>query len=208
MSGGAAMMVAALLAGEAAVGLPASPCAALPEKGPVAQPAGAVVPAEPTAARGWHCPDDYALDLSGRMPVCRGGVAATPGNPRARCLALLPLGPMTPLPERSRPTATCPSRSLATVLALRGPGLGWAETAVTVTPASDVQLIVLADNGARVPPGDNPVVRGCFAPDCRLVRLAVGPGAADRLTITAALPGGATTSTELRLRPWCPRPPG
>lgn len=201
MSGGAAMILAALLAGE---GLPASPCAGLPEKGPVALPAVDVVPAEPTAARGWHCPDDYGLDLSGRLPVCRGGVAAAPGNPRARCLAALALGPMAPLPTRARPTVSCAAGPLTTVLPLRGPGLGWRDTVVAAAPASGVTITTLTDGAA--PPAANPLVRGCFAPDCRLVRLTLAADAAPEIILTASLPGGGSTSQGLKLARYCPRP--
>lgn len=205
MPTGAAILVAALLAGAASgagEGLPASPCAALPDKGPVAATPTDLLPAEPTAARGWRCPDDYNLDLTGRRPLCRGGIASVPGNPRAACLAALAFGPLAPLPPRRRPTASCPTRALTTVLALRGPGLGWRETEVTVAPAGAVTIATLADPAAAA--AANPVVRGCFAPDCRLIRLTIGPAAGSDVTFTARLSDAPPVTGRLTLTPFCP----
>lgn len=184
-----------------------SPCAALPETGTVAVPAAptAVAP-QPTPEHGWLCPDDFTLDLKDRRPLCRGGLAAGPGRPRAQCHARLVLGPIAPLPERRRPAPGCRQRSATTVLALRGANIGWREVTIAARPAGDVQLTSLFDAGAAVPAAANPVVRDCLAPDCRLVRIDTGPEAAAEIVLVAALPGGGTAEASLRLRRHCPLP--
>ncbi len=184
-----------------------SPCAALPEAGAVAVPAKPVsVAPQPTPEHGWLCPDDFTLDLKGRRPLCHGGLAAGPGKPRAECYARLALGPIAPLPERRRPAPGCQVRSATTVLALRGANIGWREVGITAVPADDVQVTSLFDVGAAVPAVANPVVRGCLAPDCRLVRVDTGPEAAAEIALVAALPGGASAEARLRLRRHCPLP--
>jgi hypothetical protein len=184
-----------------------SPCAALPETGLVAVPAPPmIVPAQPTPERGWRCPDDYRLDLQGRLPVCRGGLAAGPGTPRALCYRQLAFGPLAPLPDRRRAGPSCPKAPAVTVLALRGSNIGWRDVTVAARPADDVQLTSLFDAGAKVAATENPVVRNCLAPDCRLVKLAVGPEAAAEIALVASLPGGAIAEQRLRLRRHCPPP--
>ncbi len=184
-----------------------SPCAALPDAGQVAVAAPAqVVPAQPTPERGLQCPDDFTLDLKRRLPSCVGGLVAGPGRPRAECYARLALGPIAALPDRRRPAPSCRPRTITTVLALRGANIGWREVAVAAAPGEDVQLTSLFDTAEAVPVSENPVVRACLAPDCRLVRLAIGPDAPAELAITATLPGGSSASQVLQLRRTCPAP--
>ncbi|KPF74739.1 hypothetical protein IP88_07715 [alpha proteobacterium AAP81b] len=187
---------------------PMSACAALAEKGDVAAPATAVLFAEPTPERGWRCPDDYRLDLKRRLPSCVGGIATAPGNPRAICYSRLMVGPIAPLPERSRPTASCWQRTRTAIIELRGAGLGWRDVAVTVRPADDITVLTLAPapGGKAANPAENPNARNCFADTCRLVKLTIGSGAAPEVTITARAPGGEPATASLKLRAWCPRP--
>lgn len=180
----------------------ASPCAGLPEKGLVAQ-SGAVTsaPARPTAARGWRCEPGYRLELQGRMPMCSGAVpGSAPGNPRAACYAALPLGPLAPVAAAARPTQSCAVRKASALLRLDGAGAGWSDAVVSVLPAAGVTIVPLGDA-----PAENAVVQGCFAWNCRLVRLEIGAAAAARVEMRVAVPG-QSVSTPLVLAAGCNDP--
>lgn len=182
-------------------------CAHLPESGPVAQ-AG---PPETTAPRARPdrslvCPPGFALDVSARLPICqRAGQRVAPGNPRAACLAGLRLGPLAPVPVQWRPTRTCPGGAIASVIRLEGAGIGLGDVAVA-SRAPGITLTSLDEDTPGLPPEDRPSARGCFAPDCRLVRLAVASDAPDDAVIAAEIAGGAAQRLRLRFLTHCPDP--
>ena len=177
-------LVAVAMAGPALA--QASPCAGLPEKGLVAQRGVAVtVPAKPTAARGWRCEAGDRLEMRGRMPMCTGSaLAAVAGNPQAVCYAALALGPLTPVAAHKRPTRSCVVRRESALLRLDGDGAGWSDAVVSVVPAAGVTIVPLGEE-----PAENAVVQGCFAWNCRLVKLAIGAAAAGKVEVRVAVPG-------------------
>ena len=185
----------------------ASSCAALPEAGLVGQAAADVVlPATPTPTRSWRCPDDFRLQLQGRMPLCIGaGVKAVDGNPRKECYAAFPLGPVAPIAPRQRPTATCERRTLPTVVRIDAPNAGLSDVAISVVPDNDVKMTALTDSSADAPPNENPVLQHCFAFSCRLVKLEVGPRARDRVELRLALPGRDPVVQDIALPAACPQ---
>lgn len=186
---------------------PPSPCAERPETGRIGIPGpDEVVAALPSPERGWRCAPDFRLDLTARLPRCvRPGVRVVDGSPRAACYAALAVGPITALSPRDRPTRSCPAPTASSIVALRGPGLGWRDVALTVPADADTTATTLTDAGPRVPESENPVIQGCFAPDCRLVRLVIGGRAPPMLGLSFAAPGGTPASTRIELRTWCPR---
>lgn len=198
---GLAMLVAAPAFSQSSV------CAALPETGPVSEP-GPLEIAQPTPMgdRSLSCPDGFRLEFGGRIPRCtRPGLTIVDGNPRAACYAALPLGPLAPLPSRTRPTRTCPAPVTTTILRLEGANVGLADAIVSALPADGLKLTPLVAAGADVDPQENPVVQNCFGFRCRLVKLEIESNAAAEVRVRVALPGRDAVEETLKLPESCPR---
>lgn len=200
------LVFAILLAVPGAVLAQASVCAALPEAGAVGEKvADVMVMPVPRGDRGVQCPDDFSLDVRGRMPMCTGpGVKAVDGNPRAMCYAALPLGPLAALKPHSRPTRTCPAATTAAIIRLEGTNAGLSDVKVSVVPDDGITLVTLADAAAENP-AENPVVQGCFGFRCRLVKLEITAKASAQVRLQMMLPGGEPVETQLKLPEYCPR---
>lgn len=214
MSQGAAaqMAPAAVAAAAKSVSAPAkslaapeSACAALPETGLVAAPAPPDTrPARPAPDRSLRCPPDWTLDMTGRLPMCtRPGLAQRPGNPRAACRAGLALGPIAAITPRWRPTRSCPQPAITSDIQLIGPNAGLGDAVLRAVPGRGVtlQTLVAGSGGA-----DDPAARGCFAPDCRLVRVTIAAEAADDVQLQLGWPGLDPVMTPLPVLTVCPDP--
>jgi hypothetical protein len=186
---------------------PESVCAGLPESGRVAVAAAPVeIPAVPTPERGFHCDAPFALDLKARLPRCvRAGTRIVDGNPRALCHAAMALGPLSPVAPRSRPTRSCAQKQTQTIVRLEGANIGWRDVAITAVPDRGITIATMADTADAVPEAENPVLAGCFAFNCRLVKLAITADAAPEIELRAALPGLDYKAVTIKLPPWCPR---
>lgn len=186
---------------------PVSACAALPDNGRIGVPGrDRVVFATPNPDRTLRCPDDFRLEALARPPRCVApGIDVEDGNPRAACYAALALGPMAPLPARSRPTRSCDSPVTTTILRIEGRNLGLGDVAISLLPAPGITLGLLAESGPDVPVEADPIVQGCFAPDCRLVRLEITAAAAPQIKVQARLPGGDPVEASLALPVHCPK---
>ena len=184
----------------------ASPCAGLPEEGKVAA-AGSdeSFPPRLLPNRSYVCPPGARLDLSGRLPLCiRAGAQVVDGNPRAQCYARLPLGPFAAITPRQRPTRSCPTSRLVSIVRLDGPGAGFSDVAMTVVPEGGVTVTTLNATDAGAPVDENPILQNCFPFDCRLVKLEIGNKATDKLRLEFRLPDGDPVTAEIRLAPTCP----
>lgn len=182
-------------------------CAQLPEKGDVAAPAPVErVAARPRADRGLICPPGYILDVSARVPDCtRPGRGVMAGNPRAECRASLPLGPVSPVPTQWRPTRSCPGGAITTVVRLEGTNLGLAEVDVA-SDSPGVTVTSLEDDSKGLAPADRPTAQGCFAHQCRLVRLAIAADAPGELLLRLSIKDGASTTARVPVITHCPDP--
>lgn len=188
-------------------GAPSSACAALPETGRIGVPArDRTAPATPDPDRSLRCPDDFRLEALARPPRCVApGIDVADGNPRAACYAALALGPMAPLPPRSRPTRSCDTPVITTILRISGRNLGLADVAINLAPATGLTLTTLTETGPEVDVALDPIVQGCFAPDCRLVRLEITAQAPAQTRVQARLPGGEPVEQLLALPVHCPK---
>ncbi len=186
-------------------GQPASACAALPESGPVPRPAAQVaVPARPTADRSLHCDAPFRLDTSGRMPQCvRPGIKAVDGNPREVCNATMPFGPIADVAPRSRPTRSCTPTTTETIVRLDGANLGWADVTITAVPNRGVKITTLSDTSDTAPMDENPVLQGCFAFQCRLLKLTIDGTAPPQIELRATLPGRDYAAVTIKLPVYC-----
>jgi type II secretory pathway pseudopilin PulG len=201
-----AVLAAQAAARAAAVVTVASPCAGLPETGRVAQK-GADERFAPRLLpnRSYSCPADVRLDLSGRLPQCvRPGAKAIEGNPRAACYAQLPLGPFAEIAPRQRPTRSCPTSRLTSIVRLEGPGAGYSDVALAVVPEGTVTVTTLNNIDPATPVDENPILQNCFAFDCRLVKLEISNRAGDKIRLELRLPKGDPVTAEVRLAPVCP----
>lgn len=188
----------------------ASICAALPEAGQVAQPAGetATMP-RVRPDRSLACPPEARLDFSDRLPRClAAALKPMEGNPRQACYAGLPLGPLAPLAPRDRPTRSCPERRLTHILKLIGPNAGLADVGIAAVPETGLTVTTLADNGPKAPAEENPVLQDCFGYGCRLVKLTVASEAPDTAVLRLSLPGRDPVDVGLPLATRCPDPVG
>jgi hypothetical protein len=185
-------------------------CAAMPEKGTVATAGPREFrPPRLLPDRRALCPPGWQLDGQQRPPMCaRTGQRLVPGQPRAACLAGLPLGPIAPLPTLWRPTPGCAQKGLSTIVRLEGPGAGLGDVALDALPAAGITLETLASVADSVPPEANPAVQGCHAPSCRLLRITIASAAADGARLRLMLPGRDPISVPLRLESACPDPLG
>ena len=185
-------------------------CAHLPEKGSVAAAAPIEsVAAKPRADRNLICPPGFVLETSARVPVCtRPGQAQVEGEPRAACRATLALGPVAPVPTQWRPTRSCPGGAITAIVRLEGANLGLAE----VDLASDspgVKAETIAEDDKTLKPADRPSAQGCFAHQCRLVRLSVSAEAPDDvLLLRFSIKDGASSTARIPVTTHCPDPLG
>lgn len=186
---------------------PVSACAVLPDSGRVGTPGrDRVTAALPNTDRTLRCPDDFRLEALARPPRCVApGIDVVDGNPRGACYAALALGPMAPLPARSRPTRSCDTPVTSTILRLEGRNLGLGDVAVSVMPATGVTVTTLTASGPDVDAALDPVVQGCFAPDCRMVRLAITAEASPQVRVQARLPEGEAVDQTMALPIYCPK---
>lgn len=184
-------------------------CAHLPEKGSVAAAAPIEsVAAKPRADRSLICPPGFVLETSARVPVCaRPGKAQVEGDPRAACRATLALGPVAPVPTQWRPTRSCPGGAITAVVRLEGANLGLAE----VDLASDnpsVKAESVAEDDKALKPTERPSAQGCFAHQCRLVRLSIGADAPDDVLLRFSIKDGASRTARIPVITHCPDPLG
>lgn len=184
----------------------ASPCAGLPETGKVAE-AGKdeSFPPRLLPNRSYSCPPGSRLDLSGRLPLCiRPGAKVVDGSPRAQCYARLPLGPFAAITPRQRPTRSCPTSRLTSIVRLEGPGAGFSDVTMAVVPEGGVTVTTLNATDELAPVDENPILQGCFPFDCRLVKLEISNKATDRIRLELRLPEGDPVVAEIKLAPVCP----
>jgi hypothetical protein len=184
----------------------ASPCAGLPEAGKVAA-AGKdeSFPPRLLPNRSYSCPPGSRLDLSGRLPLCtRPGAKVVDGNPRAQCYARLPLGPFAAITPRQRPTRSCPTSRLTSIVRLEGPGAGFSDVAMVIVPEDGVTVTTLNATDEFAPVDENPILQNCFPFDCRLVKLDISNKAPDRIRLELRLPEGDPVVAEVKLTPVCP----
>ncbi len=196
--------VAAARAGTAIVA--PSACATLPERGMVAKSGpDETTPARLLPNRSYSCAPGSRLDLTGRLPVCiTPGVKAVEGSPRAECYARLPLGPFADIGARQRPTRSCPTSRLSTIVRLEGTGAGLSDVTLAIVPEGPVVATTLNAIGEAVPPDENPLLQNCFPFDCRLVKLEISNKAPDKVTLELRLPKGDPVTAEVKLAPVCP----
>lgn len=197
------MILPLLLA--AAPGLAApSLCSHLPESGSIAAaaPAETMAP-KPRADRSLICPPGWRLDVSSRLPACsRPGQRPVAGNPRAACRASLPLGPVAAVPAQWRPTRSCPGGAISAVVRLVGVNAGLADVAVRTSSPG----VTLASIDEDRPEAERPSALGCFAHQCRLVRIAVAHDAPDEIRLELRIADGASTDVRIPLITHCPDP--
>lgn len=182
-------------------------CAYLPEKGSVAAAAPPeILAARPRADRGLICPPGFVLNVSARLPICtRPGRAVVDGDPRATCRASLALGPVAQVPTQWRPTRSCPGGDISAVVRLEGANLGLADVDLA-SDSPDVKLESLEDDSKGLKPEERPSAQGCFAHQCRLVRLTIGSDAPDELRLRLAIKDGATAAARIPVVTHCPDP--
>lgn len=198
-------LISLILIGASPVMAAPSSCAHMPEKGLVAAAAPPeIVAARPRADRGLICPPGFQLDVSARVPACtRPGRGVVEGDPRAACRATLALGPVAPVPAQWRPTRSCPGGDISAIIRLDGTNLGLAD----VDLASDipgVKLATLADDDKALKPAERPSAQGCFAHQCRLLRINVAADAPDPLLLRFSIKDGASTVARIPLVTHCP----
>ncbi len=203
----AALMLFAAAPALAQAPLAASVCAALPESGQVAAPGPPeIVPPRPGADRRLICPADFRLDVTGRMPMClRPGTRVVDGSPRDACYAALPFGPIAAIAPRQRPTRSCATRTLTTIVRIDGANAGVGDATFSVVAPDGIIATPLTASGADVDKAENPVVQRCFAFACRLVKLQIGSRAAASVALQLQLPGRDPISQTVRLTDDCPR---
>jgi hypothetical protein len=179
--------------------------AALPEAGRIGV-AGRdrITSPVPNADRTLRDPDDWLEPLARPARCVASGIEVVDGNPRAACYAALGLGPMAPPSARSRPTGGCDTPVTTTILRLEGRNLGLGDVAISVAPATGVTLTTLTQTGPDVPIEAAAIVQGCFAPDCRLVRLEITAEALPEVRLQARLPQGEAVEQVLALPIHCP----
>lgn len=183
-------------------------CADLPEKGAVAAAAPQEsLPAKPRADRTLICPPGFVLDTATRIALCvRPGQGVVEGDPRAACRASLALGPISnKLPAQWRPTRSCPGGAISTVVRLEGTNLGLAD----VDLASDnpgVRVETLDESDKNLKPAERPSAQGCFAHQCRLLRLTIAADAPDEVLLQFSIKDGASTTARVPVITHCADP--
>jgi hypothetical protein len=182
-------------------------CAHLPEKGSVAAAAlRESVAAKPRADRSLICPPGFVLETSARVPVCtRPGQAQVEGDPRAACRATLALGPVAPVPTQWRPTRSCPGGAITAVVRLEGDNLGLADVDVASdNPGVKVETLGEEDRGLTA--AERPSAQGCFAHQCRLVRLSISADAPDDVLLRFSIKDGTSSIGRIPVSTHCPDP--
>lgn len=184
-------------------------CSHLPEKGSVAAIAPPEsVAARPRADRSLICPPGFTLDVAARIPVCtRPGQGQVEGDPRAACRASLALGPVAPVPTQWRPTRSCPGGAITAVIQLDGTNLGLAEVDLAAD-SPGVKAETLGEDDKALKPAERPSARGCFAHQCRLVRLSIAAEAPDEVRLQLSIKDGASTAARIPVITHCPDPLG
>jgi hypothetical protein len=182
-------------------------CAHLPDAGQVAAPGPAeTTPPIPRADRSLICPPGWQLDVSARLPACtRPGLRAEAGNPRAACRASLAVGPIAAVPPQWRPTRTCPGGAISAVVRLEGMNVGLADVAIS-SASPGVTLAMLDEDTAGLAAAERPSARGCFAHQCRLVRIGVAFDAPDVIRLDLRVADGAATTARIPVITHCPDP--
>ena len=182
-------------------------CAHLPESGSIAAaaPAETMLP-KPRADRSLICPPGWQLGVSARVPACvRPGQRAVAGNPRAACRVSLPLGPVAAVPPQWRPTRSCPGGAISAVVRLEGVNVGLADVAISSVSPS-VTLAMLDEDSADLAAADRPSAKGCFAHQCRLVRIGVAFDAPDAILLNLRIADGAAAVARIPVITHCPDP--
>lgn len=184
-------------------------CAHLPEQGSVAAAAPREsVAAKPRADRSLICPPGFALETSARIPVCtKPGQGQVEGNPRAACRASLVLGPVAPLPPQWRPTRSCPGGAITAVVRLEGANLGLGDVDLA-SESPGVKAESVAEDDKTLKPAERPSAQGCFAHQCRLVRLSIGADAPDEAQLRFSIKDGASSTARIPIITHCPDPLG
>lgn len=184
-------------------------CAHLPEKGSVAAAAPLEsVAAKPRADRSLICPPGFVLETSARIPACtRPGQAQVEGDPRAACRASLALGPVAPAPTQWRPTRSCPGGAITAVVQLEGANLGLADVDLASESAS-VKAESVGEEDKGLKPAERPSAQGCFAHQCRLVRLSIAADAPDDVLLRFSIKDGASSTARIPVITHCPDPLG
>ncbi len=184
-------------------------CAHLPEKGSVAAAAPLEsVAAKPRADRSLICPPGFVLETSARIPACtRPGQAQVEGDPRAACRASLALGPVAPVPAQWRPTRSCPGGAITAVVRLEGTNLGLADVDLASESAS-VKAESVGEEDKGLKPAERPSAQGCFAHQCRLVRLSIAADAPDEVQLRFSIKDGASSTARIPVITHCPDPLG
>ena len=164
------------------------------------------VPARPRADRGLICPPGFVLDIAARIPVCtRPGRGTMEGDPRQACRASLPLGPAAPVPAQWRPTRSCPSGAITAIIRVDGANLGLADADLAADgPGVKAQTVTEDDQSLK--PADRPSAQGCFAHQCRLVRLTIAADAPDEALLRFSIKDGASVTVAVPLTTHCADP--
>ena len=181
-------------------------CGHLPEAGGVARPGpDEQVPARSRADRRLICPPGFALDLAARPVVCRRAAQqVVDGNPRADCRSSLPLGPVAEVPAQWRPTRSCPTGPIKTLIRLEGANVGLAE--VTLKAQSPgITVTTLDEDSKALKPEERPSAQGCFGHACRLVAVTVAADATDPARLELAIKDGETLVVPVPLITHCPQ---
>ena len=167
-----------------------------------------IVTARPRADRGLICPPGFVLDVATRIPVCtRPGRGVVAGDPRAACRAALALGPVSPVPAQWRPTRSCPGGAITATVRLEGANLGLADVALA-SDSPGVKLQSLEDDSTGLEPAQRPSAQGCFAHQCRLVRLTIAAEAPDPIELRFSIKDGAEAVARIPVVTHCPDPLG
>lgn len=114
---------------------------------------------------------------------------------------------MAPVPTQWRPTRSCPGGAITAIVRLEGANLGLAE----VDLASDspgVKAETIAEDDKTLKPADRPSAQGCFAHQCRLVRLSVSAEAPDDVLLRFSIKDGASSTARIPVITHCPDPLG
>jgi hypothetical protein len=111
------------------------------------------------------------------------------------------------VPAQWRPTRSCPGGDLSAVIRLEGANLGLAEVDLA-SDSPDVKLQSLEDDSKGLKPEERPSAQGCFAHQCRLVRLTIGSEAPDELALRFSIKDGASAVVRIPVTTHCPDPLG
>jgi hypothetical protein len=201
--------------GIAAIGLasPAaaqnSPCAVLPQAGPVPNPNGGTEVSTPPqiAFNGaMSCPAGSRLVTGNGPPRCvRTLPTVVQGNPQAECYAGLPFGPVSMVDKLARPIAgQCATR--VNNIPIRGRGVGFNDVVVTLVPMTGTAMTRLVDP-LPAQTADSPVDQRCLGPDCRLMQLTTTAETPQSAVLSIGLPGRPPVTRTLNFARSCPKPP-